>query len=115
MKTGYGIKYLIIQLLQQILLKKTDKPWNLRYISTNPNITMDYIEKNPDKDWNWNSISHHSHLVSEFEKYPDKPWDWDLLASNNYLTFEIVKNNPYRRWSFIKGQLINLKHICKYL
>jgi hypothetical protein len=41
--------------LEKILIKYLDKPWD--YISENPNITMDFFEKYPDKLWNWNYIS----------------------------------------------------------
>ena len=31
--------------------------WNYFGLSYNPNTTMDMIENNPDKDWNWEQIS----------------------------------------------------------
>ena len=37
--------------LECLLEKYTDKPWNWHWLSENRNITMDYIEKNPDKPW----------------------------------------------------------------
>ena len=40
----------------EFVLKYTDKlDWNC--ISRNPNITIDIIEKYPDKPWDWNCIS----------------------------------------------------------
>ena len=32
------------------------KPWNWKYMSQNPNLTMEIIEKYPDKPWKWNWI-----------------------------------------------------------
>ena len=36
-----------------------DKPWDWGWkeISSNPSITMDFVENNPDKPWEWNYIS----------------------------------------------------------
>ncbi len=37
--------------------KYPNKPWDWGYISYNPNLTMEFIEKHPNKPWNWVSIS----------------------------------------------------------
>ena len=43
----------------------------------NPNITIEFIEKYPDKPWDWYWISSNPNITIEFiEKYPDKPWNW---------------------------------------
>jgi hypothetical protein len=33
------------------------KPWIWYFISQNPNLTINFIEKYLEKDWNWNAIS----------------------------------------------------------
>ena len=49
--------------------------------SYNPNITMEIVEKYPDKPWNWYRISCNPNITMEIvEKYPDKPWDWYGLS-----------------------------------
>ena len=47
-----------------------DKPWDWRYISKNPNITMEIIEKYPDKPWNWNGGMNSNITTEIIEKYP---------------------------------------------
>ena len=38
---------------------------------------MEFIEKYPDKPWDWNSISYNPNITIEFiEKHSDKPWNW---------------------------------------
>ena len=60
-----------------IIEKYPEKPWNWFNISRNPNITMEFIEKQSDRPWNWGWISENPNITMEFiEKYPDKPWDW---------------------------------------
>ena len=68
----------------EFVLKFSDKlDWS--WISENPNITMDIIEKYPDKPWNWSAISNNSNITMEFiEKYPDNPWDWYRISCNPF-------------------------------
>ena len=42
-----------------------DKPWNYEYLSLNPNITYDIVQKNPDKSWNYYYLSQNL-----FNKHP---------------------------------------------
>ena len=54
-------------------------------ISRNSNITIEIIEKYPDKPWNWVSISRNPNITIEFiEKYPDKRWDWYWISINKF-------------------------------
>ena len=46
------------------ILDNPDKPWNWCNISSNPNITMDFIKDNPNKDW---------------------VWSWSFISSNPFL------------------------------
>ena len=56
----------------------------LVWISRNPNITMEIIEKYPDKPWNWSAISCNPNITIEIiEKYPNKPWDWYWISSKS--------------------------------
>ena len=42
----------------------------------NPNITVDFIENNPDKPWDWEGISMNPNITMDFiEKHSDKPWN----------------------------------------
>ena len=44
------------------------KPWNWKYISKNPNVTIEIFEKYQNKLWDYNL------------KFPDKEWDWDSIS-----------------------------------
>ena len=60
---------------------------------SNPNITMEIVEKYPDKPWDWYGISRNPNITMEFvEKYPDKPWNWCGLSYNPNITMELLKN-----------------------
>ena len=43
-------------------------------MSKNPNLTMDIIEKYPNKRWEWYELSRNPNITMDIiEKYPDKP------------------------------------------
>ena len=65
-------------------------------ISSNPNLTLEWIEKYPDKDWDWGiyGISSNQNLTLEWiEKYPNKKWYWGYggISSNPSITLEIIE------------------------
>ena len=66
------------------LMKYEDK-LNWSWISQNPNITMEIIEKYKHKKWNWMFISKNPNITIEFiEKYHSKPWVWNNILSNKF-------------------------------
>ena len=43
------------------------------------------MEANPDKPWNWNSLSENPSITWEIvEANPDKPWDWEHYHENKF-------------------------------
>ena len=79
-----------------IIDKYPNKPWNWDYISCNPNIIMDMIEKYPDKPWNWHYISSNRNITMDFiNKYPNKPLTLEDVAhfATNNNAFWII-NHP---------------------
>ncbi len=46
-----------MNILQELLKKFPDKPWDWNGIACNPNITMNDINDNPNKPWDWRKIS----------------------------------------------------------
>ena len=84
----------------KFLLKHPDKlDWER--ISSNPNITMDIIEKYPNKPWVWSDISYNPNLTMEIiEKYSDKLLIWNAISRNPNITIEIIENNPDKPWDW---------------
>lgn len=82
-----------------------------RYISRNPNITMEFIESHLNDFrymWNWQVISNHPNLTMDFIKshLTDIKWDWLGISGNQSIKFaEIMANinnpNMYWNWSSI--------------
>ena len=69
----------------EFIEKHPEKPWDWVDISRNPNITMEFIEKHPEKDWNWYWISRNPNITMDIiEKHPEKPWNWDGISKNKF-------------------------------
>lgn len=96
--------------LEQIenFLKKTSEtefvPWILQkweYLSGNPNLTLEFIEKYIDKNWNFRELSKHPNLTIDLvAKYKEKRWDWKYITVHHSATFEKIKQYIYLPWNF---------------
>jgi len=54
-------------------------------ISSNPNLTIEFINENLDKPWDWFYISANPNITMKYIKEnPDKPWDWDGISRNPF-------------------------------
>jgi hypothetical protein len=94
-------------------------PWCWYSNSYNPNITMDIIEKNPNKSWYWHYILYNPNLTMEFiEKNPDKLLDWSVISYNSNITMETIERNPTKPWNWnaiSKNPNLTINFIEKYL
>ena len=69
--------------------KHSDKSWNWHSISSNPNITMEIIEKHPNKPWKWNRYLGIQALLRVHRKTYKK--NRFRILSENKFTFENIK------------------------
>ena len=92
----YRAKTIVMEKLIKLIEKYSiKKKWKLGYVETilnNPNLTIEMINKYPNKNWNWWEISCHENITMDIiEKYPNKPWDWKGISCNPNLTLEFIK------------------------
>ena len=74
---------------------------NMFFISSNPNVTLELIEKYPNKLWKWKTMGSNPNLTLEWiEKYPDKPWHWGkyTISKNPNVTLEWIEKFPDKDW-----------------
>lgn len=90
--------------LEKILLYFPNQNWDFKYLSMNPNISLRFIENNPQFKWNYYYISEHPKLTPEFiTKNKDKKWNSVQLASNKNLSIEYILNKiEPKYWSKTK-------------
>jgi len=88
-------------------------------------ITDDFINKFPNKPWNWHALTSNQNITIQFiEKFSDKKWYLSVLAKKKGLTIGLIKKiyqkcvySGYRDylWDFDKlTQTINIKEILQY-
>ena len=66
--------------------KYKDWNWDWSYVSENANLTMDFINVNPEKSWNWYAISRNQNItMKNLIDNPDKPWNWYEISRNPFL------------------------------
>jgi len=95
--------------LQKLLNHFPDKPWYWRSISSNPNITMEFINNNPDKP----GAAHPYGAASEKQLCADgaaahpfgaasekQRWDWRSISRNPNITMKDIINNPDKPWNW---------------
>ena len=80
---------------------------------------MEFIEKYPDKPWDWRLISANPNITMEFiEKYPDKI-NFTSLSQNKF-TFENIRIKKKEGYMLLEKErnfhkLINLYIINQYM
>src|SRR5665811_1372669 len=68
-----------------------NKIWDYRYLSKNPNITLEDVLKNPDLDWNYVGLSGNPNItLHDVLEHPELPWSYAMLSSNPNITFQDV-------------------------
>jgi hypothetical protein len=72
--------------------------WNWLSISSNSNLTMEYVEAHPEKPWNWNCISMNPNVTMEYiEAHPEKKWNWHWISKNKFKLDPIFKSLKQRK------------------
>lgn len=85
--------------LEKIILSYPNKNWDFKWLSSNPNISLKFIDENPQFDWNYGYLSQHPKLTPEFiERHKinnseNNKWDLYILASNLNLSIEYIFDN----------------------
>ena len=73
--------------------KNPDSPWDWYCVSQNPNITMDIIENNLDKPWNWSEVLNPNFDIQMYFKYPEFDWNLNWISKTQQF-LDIIKILP---------------------
>jgi hypothetical protein len=84
------------------IVLKNPNFWNFYRLSSNPNITLQDIENNPNLPWKFDMVSSNPNITLDFVKrHLDKEWDWDMLSQfipiNDIMS---TGNDPNYKWSW---------------
>ena len=68
------------EITNDFIRKHIHKPWNWKVLTNFKDLDLEIVEKNHTKDWDWSRLSH---IGLEFiSKHLDKNWNWDCISSN---------------------------------
>ena len=67
------------------MIEKHPENIGIGSISTQPSITMDIVNQHLD-NWDWAGISESNLTMEMIEKYPEKPWEWNISINPNITT-----------------------------
>jgi hypothetical protein len=77
-------------------------PWNWRYVSANPTLTIDVVLMYPYIDWDWYEISRNPNITMEtIKKHRNLPWRWSAVYENPNLTMKFIRDNSNFPWTEI--------------
>ena len=63
-------------------------------LSQSREITLEIIESNPDKPWDYFYLSRNPNLTLDYVlQHPHLPWNWICLSANKNVTMELVKKS----------------------
>ena len=72
----------------------SDNHWGWIHLSCNPNISFDIIQENPDKPWNWNSISRKT-FQKDKESFIEEAYKKYLAAYKIQNWWKHITMSPY--------------------
>ena len=84
-----------MSLFTNLLKKYPDKDWNMDAVSSNPNISLDFIRDNPNIKWSWfNGVSYNPNLTCDFvNEYNKRNWNWKYLSQHLSMNKEFIDKN----------------------
>jgi hypothetical protein len=94
--------------------------WDKESISFNPNLTLDYVLKNPGSQWgidgyNWIGLSCIPSLtIEDVKAHPEIKWRWDWISQHRNITMEDIENNKKLPWD-VRGVVWNPNLTTKYI
>ena len=87
-------KVLLFDLIKYFNKRKKNNEDVYQCFSKNPYVSLDYLKRNKDENWNWgyNGLSSNPSVEIEwFETFPDKPWDINALLENKNFDLKWIR------------------------
>lgn len=110
--------------LTKLLEEFPDKPWDMHFVSANPNFTLEYIDSHPELSWDfrgddWDEgVSGNPNLTLDYViNNKDKNWSWQEISKNPGITLQDIENNLSLSWNWAcitSNPNITMDFILKY-
>lgn len=91
-------------------------PWSEEYVSGNPNVDMQYILDNPQREWFPGHYSDNSSITfQDVLDHPELEWDFSALMNNPNVTYQDVLDHPELDWDYECLHLISSITVDEYM
>lgn len=88
--------------LIKILEYFPDKEWDWHYLTSNPNISLEYIDNHPELPWVKENICRNPNITLNYVfQHPEIVWDWQALANNSGITLNDISSHPEIPWNYL--------------
>lgn len=72
----------------------SDLPWEYKFVSQNPNVTIEFVLENLDEDWDWNELSRNKGInIDNIDSHSKLPWNFKFVSANPNITLEFIRIN----------------------
>lgn len=111
------IQFIQLLLLEICSSKNSLLLWFWNHVCTNDKLTISILAKNEEKyKWNWRfeSLSYNKNITLDFiKKYPEEEWQWDEIISNSiYITKKQLNAYLVQRYDKICEDNDKVKLYC---
>lgn len=84
-----------------VIKKNPYDNWDYDSLVSNPNISLNDVLKNPHIPWNWNKVNEFLTLsVDDILEHPELSWNWNLLSKNTKIPIEQICQNQQLPWNW---------------
>lgn len=85
---------------EEIFESNSDLIWDYDFLSSCNYLTYKLVRNNLNRPWNLKKISRNNNItIDDIIDSPFIRWDWKELTLNESMTFEIIKDNPMHPWN----------------
>jgi len=82
------------QWFQYVLLSNLDKPWDMKLVSANPGVTVEFMENHPEIPWDMEGVSENPNVTVDYIlEHPEMDWVVSYYSENPSVTQFHVLND----------------------
>lgn len=81
------------------LCSENPKNWDFFWITQREDIDIEFIEKYPEYDWNFDWLSFHPKITWEYIQKTNFEWSYEWMSENPNITWDIIQKNE-KPWNF---------------
>jgi hypothetical protein len=86
--------------LQRLIIAHPDEEWDFTVLSTNPNITIEFMDSTPQFPWEYESYCANLNFTSRDFNHPKFKCNWSMLSRNQGIQLRNITHHHELPWDF---------------